>query len=151
MKKKAKGQCGNGSNKKNKISDRLRRRTLIIAGTFFLGLGFLGVFLPLLPTTPFLLLAAACYARSSKRAYNWLLNNKLFGSYIKNYREGKGVPLKVKVLSISLLWLTIIFSAMFLVHIIFVRIILIFIAIAITIHILKIRTLKQSKSMVVDA
>lgn len=142
MKKKAKGQCGNGSNKKNKISDRLLRGTWIVAGTFFLGLGILGVFLPLLPTTPFLLLAAVCYAKSSKRAYNWLLNNKLFGSYIKDYREGKGVPFKVKVLSISLLWLTMIFSAMFFVHILFVRIILILIAIVITIHILKIRTLK---------
>jgi uncharacterized membrane protein YbaN (DUF454 family) len=116
---------------------------LIITGTFFVGLGVLGIFLPLLPTTPFLLLAAACYVRSSKRFYNWLLNNKWFGNYIKNYQDGKGVPLKVKVLSISLLWVTIIFSAVFIVHNFFVRIILILIAIGVTIHILSIRTLKQ--------
>ena len=96
-----------------KIPNRLIRVVLIITGTFFVGLGILGIFLPLLPTTPFLLLAAACYARSSKRFYNWLLNNKWFGNYIKNYRDGKGVPLKVMVLSISLLWITIIFSAVF--------------------------------------
>ncbi len=108
----------------NKIPKRLIREVLIIAGTIFVGLGVLGIFLPLLPTTPFLLLAAACYARSSERFYNWLLNNKWFGRYIKNYREGKGIPLKVKVLSISLLWITIIFSAAFIVHNVFIRVIL---------------------------
>jgi len=127
----------------NKISNRLIRWVLIIAGTFFVGLGVLGIFLPLLPTTPFLLLAAVCYARSSKRFYNWLLNNKWFGNYVKNYQEKKGVPLKVKILSISLLWITIMFSTVFTVHILFIRIILILIAIGVTIHILSIRTLKQ--------
>jgi uncharacterized membrane protein YbaN (DUF454 family) len=136
-------QCSDGSNQINKISNRLIRWVLIIAGTFFVGLGVLGIFLPLLPTTPFLLLAAACYVRSSKRFYNWILNNKWFGNYVKNYQEKKGVPLKVKILSVSLLWITIIFSAVFIVHIIFVRIILILIAIGVTIHILSIRTLKQ--------
>jgi uncharacterized membrane protein YbaN (DUF454 family) len=136
-------QCSDGSNQINKTSNRLIRWVLIIAGTFFIGLGVLGIFLPLLPTTPFLLLAAACYARSSKRFYNWLLNNKWFGNYVKNYQEKKGVPLKVKILSVSLLWITIIFSAVFIVHILFVRIILILIAIGVTIHILSIRTLKQ--------
>ncbi len=136
-------QCSDGSNQINKISNRLIRGVLIIAGTFFVGLGVLGIFLPLLPTTPFLLLAAACYVRSSKRFYNWLLNNKWFGNYVKNYQEKKGVPLKVKILSVSLLWITIIFSAVFIVHILFVRIILILIAIGVTIHILSIRTLKQ--------
>ncbi|MFQ6003062.1 MAG: YbaN family protein [Candidatus Zixiibacteriota bacterium] len=116
---------------------------LIVIGTFLVGLGILGIFVPLLPTTPFLLLAAACYARSSKRFYNWLLNNKWFGSYVKNYRERKEVPLKVKVLSISLLWITIIFSAVFIVSTLFVRAILILIAIGITIHILSIRTSKR--------
>jgi uncharacterized membrane protein YbaN (DUF454 family) len=131
------------TNQINKIPNRLIRWILIIAGTFFVGLGVLGIFLPLLPTTPFLLLAVACYARSSKKFYNWLLNNKWLGNYIKNYLEGKGVPIKVKVLSISLLWITIIFSAVFIVSILFIRIILILIAICVTIHILSIRTLKQ--------
>ncbi len=129
----------------NKIPKRLIRVVLIIAGTIFVGLGVLGIFLPLLPTTPFLLLAAACYARSSERFYNWLLNNKWFGRYIKNYREGKGIPLKVKVLSISLLWITIIFSAAFIVHNVFIRVILIIIAIGVTIHIRSIRTKSNIK------
>ena len=127
----------------NKISNRLVKWVLIIAGTFFVGIGIIGIFLPLLPTTPFLLLATACFSRSSKRFYNWLVNNKRFGKYIKNYREGKGIPLKVKVSSISLLWLTIIFAAVFIVSILFIRIILILVAVGVTMHILSIRTLKQ--------
>jgi len=143
VKKKDQEQCGDGSNQIKKASSRFARGILITAGTFFVGLGVLGIFLPLLPTTPFLLLAAACYARSSKRFYNWLLTNKWFGNYIKNYQEKKGVPLKVKLSSLSLLWITILFSAVFVVDIFFVRIILILIATCVTIHILYIRTLKR--------
>jgi len=142
MSKNDEGRCVDACNRVNRISTRLVGGVLITAGTFFVGLGVLGIYLPLLPTTPFLLLAAACYARGSKRFYTWLLSNKWFGNYIKNYREGKGVPLRVKVLSISLLWITIIFSAAFVVHILLARIILILIASGVTIHILSIRTLK---------
>lgn len=143
VKEKDREQCGIESNQIKKASSRFTRGILITAGTFFVGLGVLGIFLPLLPTTPFLLLAAACYARSSKRFYNWLLNNKWFGNYIKNYREKKGVPLKVKLSSISLLWITILFSALFVVDILLFRIILILIAAGVTIHILSIRTLRR--------
>jgi uncharacterized membrane protein YbaN (DUF454 family) len=133
------------SNQRDIISNRFFRYLLIIAGTIFLGLGIIGIFLPILPTTPFLLLAAACYARSSKRFYDWLLNNKWFGSYIKNYREGKGVPLKVKVYTISLLWITILFSAFFIISIFWMRVLLILIAVGVTVHILTIKTYKQKK------
>lgn len=129
-------------NDERKLTSNLSRWVLIIVGSFFAGLGILGIFLPLLPTTPFLLLAAACYIRSSERLYNWLLNNKWIGRYIKNYLEGKGVPLKSKVLSISALWITIGYSVFFVVNIFPVRIILILIAIGVTIHLLSIRTLK---------
>ncbi len=142
MRKNDRGKRDDASSEKNIVHNRLVRGTLILAGTFFLGLGIIGIFVPILPTTPFLLLATACYARSSKRFYNWLLNNKWFGNYIRNYREGKGVPLKVKILSIFFLWITIIVSAVFVVTIIFIKVILILIAIAVTIHILSIRTLK---------
>ena len=131
------------SEKTNIVSNRFIKVLLIIAGTVSVGLGLIGIFLPILPTTPFLLLAAACYIRSSKRFYHWLLNNKLFGRYIKNYREGKGIPIKMKVLSITLLWLTILYSVIFVIDNLFVRIILIIIAIAVTIHILAIRTFKR--------
>ena len=127
---------------KRQITNNLSRWALITTGTFFVGLGIFGIFLPLLPTTPFLLLAAACYARSSKRFYNWLLNNKWFGNYIKNYRKRKGIPLKTKILSISFLWIAIGYSVIFVVHIFFGKIIIILIAVGVTLHILSIQTLK---------
>ena len=130
-------------NRSNKKTSNLSRWLLIIVGTFFVGLGIIGIFLPLLPTTPFLLLAAACYARSSKRFYNWLLTNRWFGNYIRNHRERKGVPFKIKILSISFLWIAIGYSAIFVVHIFLGRIILILITIGVTIHILSIQTLKH--------
>lgn len=124
-------------NRKNRLS----RLVLVVSGTFFLGLGIIGIFLPLLPTTPFILLAASCYARSSKRLYNWLLNNRWFGNYIKNYREGKGVPFKVKILSISFLWIVIGYSVIFVVSVFLIRIVLFLIAVGVTIHILSIKTI----------
>jgi uncharacterized membrane protein YbaN (DUF454 family) len=121
-------------------SNQLLKWILITAGTIFVGLGIIGIFLPILPTTPFLLLAAACYARSSKKFYYWLLNNKLFGAYIKNYQQGKGVPLKVKVLTLSLLWITILFSVFLILQIIWFRILLLIIAAGVTLHILTVKT-----------
>ena len=128
------------------ISNRFFRYLLISAGTIFLGFGIIGIFLPVLPTTPFLLLAAACYARSSKRFYDWLMNNKWFGTYIKNYREGRGVPLKFKVFTISLLWITILVSVFFVINNYLIDLLLIIIAIGVTIHILTIKTYKQKRS-----
>lgn len=121
------------------------RLILIISGTLAVGLGILGIFLPVLPTTPFLLLAAACYARSSERFYSWLLNNPWFGEYIRNYREGKGVRLRHKLISITLLWLLISYSALFVVPHLWVKIILYLIAVAVTIHLLLIKTYKPDE------
>jgi len=130
-------------NKKIKVTSNFSRWILIIIGSFFTGLGILGIFLPLLPTTPFLLLAAACYIRGSERLHNWLMNNKWLGNYIRNYLEGKGISLKSKILSISLLWITIGYSVVFVVNIFSIRVILILIAIGVTVHLLSIRTLKK--------
>ena len=80
------------------MRDSIKKGILVASGTFFLVLGIIGIFIPLLPTTPFLLLAAACYIRGSKKFYYWLIKNKWFGKYIKNYQEGRGVPLKVKII-----------------------------------------------------
>jgi len=117
----------------------VKKKLLILMGFFFVGLGILGIFLPLLPTTPFLLLAAALFARSSPRFYNWLLNNRWLGSYIRNYREGKGIPLKAKILSITLLWLVILYSAFFVLKKWSFRILLIFIAFGVTAHLLTLK------------
>ena len=142
MKKNSQTRCWDGSDQTSVTSNRLIRRVWIGAGTLFIGLGTLGIFLPLLPTTPFLLLAAACYARGSKRFYHWLITNRWFGNYIKNYRERKALPLRIKALSIALLWATIGYSAVFVVSIPLIRAILIGIAIGVTLHIILIRTLQ---------
>ena len=118
------------------------RILLVIAGTFFVGLGIVGIFVPVLPTTPFLLLAAACYARGSQRFYGWLLNNKWFGSYIRNYLERKGITLRAKIVTVTLLWITIGASVAFAVETLVLKLILVIIAIGVSIHILSVRTLK---------
>jgi uncharacterized membrane protein YbaN (DUF454 family) len=89
-----------------------------------------------LPTTPFLLLAAACYMRSSDRFYRWLVHNRVFGAYIRNYIEGRGIPLKIKAFTISLLWLTIGLSAAFATENLIIRIVLAAVAVGVTVHIL---------------
>ena len=128
---------------KRKTTGKFSKLALILAGSVFLVLGILGIFLPLLPTTPFLLLAAACYFRSSERFYNWLINNKWLGSYIKDYREKKSIPIKIKVITLSILWLAIGYSVFFVVNIFLLKVILILIATGVTIHILSLRTLKK--------
>jgi hypothetical protein len=97
------------------------------------------MFLPILPTTPFLLLASFCYARSSKRLENWLLSNRWFGEYIKNYRAGLGLPLKHKLLSLLLLWLTIGYAA-WVASFWWLKLILLAIALGVSYHLLTIRT-----------
>jgi uncharacterized membrane protein YbaN (DUF454 family) len=120
------------------------RALLIVLGTISLVLGIVGIFIPILPTTPFLLAAAALYARSSKRFYDWLMENRLFGSYIRNYREGNGLPLKVKLLSISLLWATIIVSVMFFVHQTWMAALLLLVALVVSAHILLLKTYRDT-------
>ena len=118
---------------------------LITLGTFFVGVGIAGIFIPVLPATPFLLISAALYAKSSARFYNWLINNRIFGKFIKDYREGKGIPLRLKIATITLLWITIGCSAVFAVDIFWVRVILVVIAIGVTIHIISIKPKDKAK------
>jgi uncharacterized membrane protein YbaN (DUF454 family) len=119
-----------------------KRRLLIAAGTLCAGLGIIGIFVPILPTTPFLLLAAACYMRSSERFYRWLTSNRIFGDYVKNYIEGRGMPAKIKISTILLLWLTIGLSITFAVQSLVIRIVLLCVAAGVTTHIALIRKKK---------
>ena len=123
----------------------MKRKLLFIAGTLSTGLGILGIFVPILPTTPFLLIAAACYIRSSQKFYNWLLNDRFLGAYIKNYLQGKGMPLKVKILTVTLLWITIGLSVWFVAQNAIIRVILILVAIGVTTHIARIKTFKVNQ------
>ena len=95
---------------------------LIFLGTLFLGLGILGIFIPGLPTTPFLLLTAALYLRSSDRLYKKLISNKIIGKYIKNYVQKRGMTIRIKVHAIGIMWLMISISTIFLIEIIWVKI-----------------------------
>jgi uncharacterized membrane protein YbaN (DUF454 family) len=118
------------------MNKKITRNLLIVAGTTSTAIGIIGIFVPILPTTPFLLLAAACYMRSSERFYRWLVNNRVFGAYIRNYIEGRGIPAIVKVITLTLLWLGIGLSATFATENLIVRIVLGIIAVGVTAHIL---------------
>ena len=128
---------------KRKLSS-LKKMMFIAAGTISLGFGAVGVFLPILPTTPFLLLSAACYYKGSERMHRWLLSNKLFGSDIRNYKEGKGISLTAKILTLFLLWITIFFSAFYMIRNFPIQIVLFAIAIAVTIHVITLPTFRKA-------
>ena len=121
------------------MKDSIKNGLLVTSGTLFLALGVIGIFIPLLPTTPFLLLAAACYIRGSKKFYDKLIKNRWLGEYIKNYQDGKGIPFKVKIITITVLWLTIITSIILFVSNLIIQIFLFIIAIVVTNHIIKIK------------
>ena len=122
----------------------LLRGVLLTGGTVSLGIGIIGIVLPLLPTTPFLLLSAFCYSKGSKRFHSWLLNNRIFGDYITNYIERKGISKKAKSLTLSFLWTLILFSAFFFVDMFIIRILLLVIAVAVSTHILTLPTYRLS-------
>ena len=74
-------------------------------GLFFAVVGLIGLIVPGLPTTPLMIVAAACFFRSSKRLFNWVLSNKYFGNYVKDFREGRGMPRKAKFIALGFIWL----------------------------------------------
>ena len=84
---------------------------LTVIGIVAIALGVIGIFVPLLPTTPFLLLAAACFARSSKGMHDWLMNHRLFGDYLRNYEQGRGIPVRAKLLALVMMWSSLAYAA----------------------------------------
>ena len=115
---------------------------LIILGSISLALGVIGIFLPLLPTTPFLLLSATLYVRSSEKLYQWLIHQKYLGTYIRNFREHRAIPLRAKIISTAMVWVTLIYCATTVSEMIWIKILFIALAIGITWHILSYKTLK---------
>ena len=114
-----------------------------VLGSLSLALGILGIFLPVLPTTPFLLLSAAMYVRGSHRLYDWLMNHRHLGPYIKNFREHQALPLRVKVVSVSMVWATLLYCACFVAKEWWMSVMFIAIATGVTVHILSYKTLKK--------
>ena len=134
-----------------KKGNRVTRALWVVTGLVCVGLGAIGIVLPILPTTPFLLAAAACFCKSSTRLYNWLIGNKWFGEYILNYKEGKGIPMKTKIIALTLLWATIGVSTIFILShllppllVLPMQLIMLVIATGVSIHILRLPTFKKS-------
>ncbi len=132
---------------------KLVKGLLLVAGLICLSFGVLGIVLPILPTTPFLLAATACFCKSSDRMYSWLLNNRLFGSYIRNYKEGKGLGLKTKITTLSVLWGTIGISIVFFIGsllpsnlVLPIQISMLAVAVVVSVHVLKLPTFKKTDS-----
>ncbi len=108
----------------------------IVLGSVSLVLGIIGAFVPLLPTTPFLLLTAFLYMKGSQRYYDWLMRQPMLGKYIRDYRENKIIPLRAKVISLILMWGSMSYCIIYLIQKWPVRILLSMIAVGVTIHIL---------------
>ncbi|MDY6914795.1 MAG: YbaN family protein [Candidatus Cloacimonadota bacterium] len=117
------------------IKTRLKKYLLIIAGILAMSAGFLGIFLPILPTTPLLLLAAACFLKSSRNLYLWTINHKLFGLYIRNYLKYKAVSKKHKIITVFMLWLVITISIILVKESIFICLLLLGVAIGVSWHV----------------
>jgi len=122
---------------------RGKRVFFLASGFVSLCLAILGIFLPVLPTTPFLLLSAYCFSRSSRKWHLWLLNHRYFGKIIRDYNERKGVTLGIKIFALSFLWITILLSVIFVVESILLDFLLISIASFVSAHILKLKTLRD--------
>ncbi|MCJ7633253.1 YbaN family protein [Candidatus Bathyarchaeota archaeon] len=141
---------GSQGDSKERLSKRearpseFKKGLFVVAGTISLGLGTVGIALPVLPTTPFLLLSAACYYKGSERLHRWMLNNRLFGEYLRNYKEGKGIPPRTKIFTLTLLWSVISFSALFMLNNPIIQIILFTIAIGVSTHIIMLPNFKRT-------
>lgn len=128
-----------------KIID-FKKTVYIILGSITLALGTIGIFLPILPTTPFLLLTAFFYLRSSEKLYQWLTKHRIFGAYIYSYVTYKAVPFKTKIGAIVILWPSILFS-IYLVNYDLLKIMLFIIAAIVTIYIRSLQTLSKEKEL----
>src|SRR5688500_15678440 len=124
-----------------------RKAVLIFAGTVCVALGVLGMFLPLLPTTVFLLMAAYCYSRSSEKFHTWLLNNRLCGSYIRNYKSGEGISVRQKISTIMILWISIGFSMWIVSAGFWLNLLLLAIAVGVTLHLILLKSRKTETAV----
>ena len=117
----------------------LKKKIYIFVGILSVGLGIIGVFLPVMPTVPFLLVALFCFERSSKKYHDMILNNKYFGKVLKDYYEGRGLTTSVKIKAILFLTCGIAFSFYKVQHL-YLRIMLVVIWLGVTIHIILLKT-----------
>ena len=126
------------------ISQKIIRSAYIIVGTIALVIGAIGLFLPVVPTTPLVILAAACYYRGSDRLHAWILSSRWFGETIKNYQAGRGLTRDTKLRAISMMWVMILVSAWFFVSSLFVRVAMICVSIGVTVYLVRLPTLGET-------
>jgi len=120
--------------------DAIKKCLLICAGSLSLVLGVIGAFIPVLPTTPFLLLSAYCYLRSSKRLYHWLINHRVFGTYIYNYLTYRAITKRTRVVALIFLWATLLTSASISENL-HLRLFLLAVGIGVSIHLYVLKTM----------
>jgi uncharacterized membrane protein YbaN (DUF454 family) len=125
---------------------RIPRWALLGLGWACVALGFVGVFVPGLPTTVFLLVAAWCFYRSSERAHEWLLEHRLLGPYVRDVLSGKGMPLRSKVVAIGIMWLACGSSAYFFVHPIWAKVVVLACAATGTVVVLRVPTRVENEA-----
>ena len=90
----------------------LSRTVWFVLGLLSMIVGLIGIPVPGLPTTPLMILAAACFAKSNQRFYDWIINNRMFGAHVKNYREGNGIPKKSKPVILGTMWVFVLFAVL---------------------------------------
>ena len=122
----------------------LKKKIYICVGLLALGLGIIGVFLPVMPTVPFLLVALFCFERSSKKYHDMILNNKYFGKVLRDYYEGKGLTTSVKIKAVLFLSCGMGFSV-YRVHNLYLRIMLVLIWAGVALHIILLKTKPKEK------
>ena len=127
----------------------MKKTFLKIVGYLSVALGFAGAFLPLVPTTPLLLLALWCFSRSSPKMNAWLLGNRMFGRYLKDYEQGRGIPKVVKVSSVIILWSSILFTTIVFTEAWWLRALLLLMALLVSVHILNLKTLLTGSKILV--
>jgi uncharacterized membrane protein YbaN (DUF454 family) len=124
----------------NLESSEPKRFLYILIGIISLFLGILGIFLPIIPTTPLVLLAAWCFYKSSPRFHNWLVEHPYFGPIVEEYSDGEGIRKESKIKAIILTWLAVLMTALFLLESLFMRVLLIGLALFGTFIILRLKT-----------
>lgn len=126
-----------------KPKSKIVKYLLYLSGFLFLGLGILGIFLPILPTTPFLLLAASVFMHTNRNIYVWMFTNRWFGKQFRSYVKNKSVSKTVKISSLVILIFTMLYSIIFVVDVLWIQLLLIIILVAVSVHIFKLKTIDE--------
>ena len=124
------------------VGEKTLKLRYIIFGTVSLVFAFIGVVLPVIPTTPFVLLSAACYYKGSERLHGWLSRNEVFGPIIRDYEEHGGMRKATKIKALTIMWMAVLASALLILDTLTMRAIVVLVAVIGTVSMLKIKTIK---------